>query len=200
MKIRIEDLGEPELEFGKQISGTDPKVMLPKGGPLGTSLETGVKPIQLGLVCLPGEELAVRRWFDSMHKLLLNDESNARRFHEFPGVEKAFRCRFEIPNHFVVHLKQPQYDLALSRASRERFESLLKLYGDAIKSLFGDSRPACVLVCFPEDVADLRITNPRLSYEERTLLEELQREDEAEQMSLFEPTEDQKRLASELLP
>jgi len=170
--------------------------MLPKGGPLGTSSETSVKTIQLGLVCLPGEEFAVRRWFDSIHKPLLNDESNARRFREFPGVEKAFRCRFEIPDHFVVRLNQPQYALALTRAPAKRFESLLKLYGDAIKSLFGDSHPACVLVCFSEDVADLRITNPRLSYEERTLLEELQREDEAEQMSLFEPTEDQKRLAA----
>jgi len=47
------------------------------------------KTIQLGLVCLPGEEFAVRRWFDSIHKPLLNDESNARRFREFPGVEKA---------------------------------------------------------------------------------------------------------------
>jgi hypothetical protein len=200
MKIKVEDLGEPELVFGNRISGRDPKVMLPEGGPLEASAETSVKTIQLGLVCLPSEESAVRRWFDSMHKPLLNDESNARRFREFPGAEKAFRCRFEILDHFVVRLHQPQYDLALTRASGERFESLLKLYGDAIKSLFGDSHPACVLVCFPEEVAALRITNARLSYEERSLLEELQREDQAEQMSLFEPTEDQRRLASELLP
>jgi hypothetical protein len=117
--------------------------------------ETGVKTVQWGLVCLLSEESAVRRWFDSMHKPLLNDESNARRFREFLGVDKAFRCRFEIPNYFVVRLNQPQHDLALTRAPGERFENLLKLYGDAIKSLFGDSHPACVLVCFPEEVAEL---------------------------------------------
>src|SRR5262249_34467104 len=161
MRIRIADLGEPELEFGHGIAGREPKVMLPQGGPLGSTADMGVQTIRLGLVCLPGEESAVRRWFDSMHKPLLNNESNARRFREFPGAEKAFRCRFEIPSHFVVRLNQHQYDLALTRTSGERFERLLKLYGDAVKSLFVDARPACVVVCFPEEVATLRITNPR---------------------------------------
>jgi hypothetical protein len=53
MRIRVEDLGEPELEFGHRISGRDPKAMLPEGGPLGSSTETGVQTIRLGL--LPAE-------------------------------------------------------------------------------------------------------------------------------------------------
>ncbi|MCI0390767.1 MAG: hypothetical protein MOB07_18635 [Acidobacteria bacterium] len=200
MKIRIEELGEPELEFGGRSSGINPKLALPDQGPLKASGEKGVRTISLGLVCLPSEEKAVRRWFELMHKPLLNNESNVRRFKEYPGAEKALHCRYEIPDQFVVRLNPQQHEIALARSGSEKFESLLNLYSEAIKSLFSDPRPACILVCFPEEVAALRVTNPRLSYEERMVLERLQREEEAEQMSLFEPTEDQKKLAGELLP
>jgi hypothetical protein len=96
MKIRIEELGEPELEFGGCSSGINPKLSLPDQGPLKASGEKGVRTIPLGLVCLPSEEKAVRKWFELMHKPLLNNESNIRRFKEYPGAEKALHCRYEI--------------------------------------------------------------------------------------------------------
>lgn len=200
MKIKIENLSEPKLEFGDQTTGINPKEVLPKAGPVGAAAEKTPKIIRLGLVCLPSEETAVRQWFETLHRPLLNDESNVRRFREFPGAAKALRCSFEIPDQFVVRLNPTQYVLALSKSPQDCFDRLLQLYGDAVKSLFSDVRPDCVLVCFPEDVATLRITNPKLSYEERRALERLQEEDSADQMSLFEPTEDQQKLAAELLP
>src|SRR5207248_7958391 len=64
--------------------------------------------------------------------------------------------------------------------------------------LFGDVRPDCILICLPEQIADLRISNPRLSLREREALERLQREEEAEQMTLFQPTPEELRAAEDL--
>jgi hypothetical protein len=200
MKMRIEDLGEPALEFGQRVLSQDPKRGLSDAGPFASTYIAGTKQIQLGLVALPSEIDHVRRWIERMHKLLLDDESNALRFSVFPGLEKTFRCQLHLPDNFIRQLDEKQYEISVSRPPHQRFESLLKLYGGAIKSLFTDQHPDCILVCFPEEVATLRISNPKLSERERLALERLQQEEEAEQLSLFEPTEEDKRLAAELLP
>jgi hypothetical protein len=200
MKMRIENLEEPDLEFGQGAVGKNPRTVLPHNGPLSSTYEEGVKTFQLGLVALPSEVTAVRDWVRRMHQPLLTPESNAMRFAEFPGVGPAFHCRFEIPQHFVRELNADRVAIALVRSPQDRFEELLKLYSDKITSLFTDPHPDCILVCFPEDVATLRITNPRLTLKERLVLERLQQEDEVVQQSLFEPTADEKRIAAELLP
>src|SRR5262249_32529232 len=56
----------------------------------------------------------------------------------------------------------------------------------------------CILVCLPDEIADLRISNPRLSMREREALERLQREEEQEQMVLFQPTPEELKAAEEL--
>jgi hypothetical protein len=200
MKVRIEDLGEPELEFGQGETDKEPKRILPLAGPFASGLDIEPKVIQLGLVALPSEIAAVRRWFDRMHSPLLSQESNARRFREFPGVPKALRCRFEIPQQFIRKLNQRQYELIASRNPNQRFEGLLKLYTDTIKTLFEDRRPDCVLVCFPEEVASLRVTNPHLTYHEQRVLEKARDEEDSAQGLLFEPTAEERQAAAELLP
>ena len=200
MKISIEDLGEPELEFGQGELHNDPKRVLPVVGPFASELELESKVIRVGLVALPSEVAAVHRWFEKMHSPMLGHESNALRFREFPGVPKALRCRFEIPDKFVRRLDRNRYDLISTRNAHERFEELLKFYADAIKTLFEDQRPDCVLVCFPEEVAALRVSNPLLSYVERRVLERVREEEESAQGLLFEPTAEERRASAELLP
>lgn len=200
MKIRIEDLGEPELEFGRGARGVDPKYLFPRVGPFDSTFESGTKIIPLGLVALPSEIDAVRRWFTRMRQPLVNNETNAQRFREYPGVERAFRCHFEIPDRFIRRLNQRDYDLINARSPHDRFTEMLKLYSAAIKSFFTDPHPACVLVCFPEELAAFRINNPKLTYKEQLLLERLQKEEDDHQLSLFESTDDEKKLAAELLP
>src|SRR5258708_7353968 len=58
----------------------------------------------------------------------------------------------------------------------------------AFQSLFGDVRPDCIIVCLPDELADLRISNPKLSEVERAVLERLQEEEESQQYSLFQPS------------
>lgn len=200
MKMRIEDLGEPDLEFGNAAFGKDPKRMLADSGPFGVDPREGNSTIKLGLVGLPTEVPLVLAWLRQMHSLLLEDESNIRRFHEFPGVEKSFRCKFVIPDAFVRELDQNEFDICMAQSSNVRFEKLLELFGAAVRSLFSDKHPDAILVCFPEDVAQLKVSNPKLSHKEQRILERLQREEEEQQYELFEPTPEEKKAAAELLP
>lgn len=200
LRVKVIHIDEPRLEFGQGLAHVDPKCGLAEAGPFASTFESATKKVDLGLVGLPAEVDPLRRWIERMHRPLLSQETNALRFREFPGAESAFRCRFELSDRFIQRLDEHHYHLLLERPSPERFTGLLRLYADAIKVLFLDHRPDCVLVTFPEAVALLRVTNPRLTYKERLLLERLQQEEEEEQLSLFEPTEDDKRLAAELLP
>src|SRR3546814_16046805 len=63
--------------------------------------------------------------------------------------------------------------------------------------MFGDVRPDCIVVCLPDEAADMRISNPRLSAREREALERLQREEAQEQLSLFQPTPEELKPAED---
>jgi len=198
LKLRISPIAEPDIEVGGRVIGKEPKLILPEGGPLGSIFFNGVKPIPLGLVVLPSNKARLVEWMDAMHTLLLDDESNAQRFRAFPGDEKALRARFEL--RFVRELDEDRFNLALQRPSDKKFEELLEIYIESIRSLFIDQGPACILVDFPEEVATLRISNPKLTFAEQRALERLQAEEDDRQLDLFEPTTEEKKAASELAP
>jgi hypothetical protein len=198
LKLRIKVLTEPEIEGGHGELGTEPKLILPQGGPFGSIYDRMIKTIPLGLVCLPENKELIQMWIESMNNLLLDDETNVKRFREFPGTAIAFHARFEV--RFVRELDDEKFKVSLERSAPERFAGLLDLYSEAIKSLFIDQGPPCILVDFPEVVANLRINNPRLTFAEQRVLEKIQAEDEDRQYELFEPTEEEKKAAKELAP
>lgn len=197
MKIRVTQIPEPKLHFGENFTTVDPKEGFSRGGPFFAQQN---KEIRLGLVALKSEVAPIKRWIERLQRPILSEESNALRFKEYPGADAAFRCRFELPDRFIQPLDEGKYALIMANQPYERFLNLLTLYEDSIKSLFHDQHPDCILVSFPEEVATFRITNPRLSYEERAVLERLKQEEEDNQLTLFEPTEEERRLAAELMP
>ncbi len=126
-------------------------------------------------------------------------EKSAHRYRDWPGAARAIGATFSVEDRFVRPLDQDRLNLALRRTSPSaKFEELLDLFDARIQSLFGDVRPDCIIVCLPDEIADLRISNPRLSAKERELLERIQREEEQEQMSLFQPNAEELRAAEEL--
>src|SRR5262249_42895333 len=148
--------------------------------------EGPVQVIKLGLVCLAEELSPIRQWFTRMHKPLPSRERNGHRYRPFPGMETTLRHRLEIPDRFVRIIDQDRYKEALASASPiRRFDALLDLHARAVTSLFGDERPACVLVAFSEELAEFRISNPRLTERERRALELLKGKEETRQMDLF---------------
>lgn len=138
-----------------------------------------------------------RTWNDSC--VAIAREKSARRYPNWPGAAQAFGVTFVIEDRFVRAVDEERLNLALHRTSAvEKFDELVELFDARIQSFFGDARPDCIIVCLPDELADLRISNPRLSTREREALERLQREEEQEQMSLFQPTPEELKAAEEL--
>src|SRR6266700_5996455 len=112
MKIEIQILPEPMLEFGGNKRGESPKQMLPKAGPFLVGQGDGVVTIPLGLIAPKAEVPRVMTWFEKMKRLLVSNESNALRYPRFPGIETTLRARFEFVPRFVLTLEK-ELDLAL---------------------------------------------------------------------------------------
>jgi hypothetical protein len=195
MKIDVHVLPEPKLEFGSGTIGENPKTALPASGPFLPAPDGSARRISLGLVAPVAEISHILAWFDRMETLIVSDETNAQRYPAFPGVERVLRCRFLIEDRCIVRLDEPRLRIALASSGNRLFHELLDLYQDAISSLFVDSGPDCILVQFSEEIANLRIVNPSLSQKERRALERLREEEQAEQLSLFEPTPEEMKVA-----
>ena len=126
-------------------------------------------------------------------------EKSARRYRDWPGARQVFGATFVADDRFIRPLDDDRLNLAFHRAApSERFDELLDLFDSRIQGLFGDTHPDCIIVCLPDELADLRISNPKLSAKECEILERLQREEEQEQMSLFQPTPEEMKAAEEL--
>ncbi len=200
MNIRVTDLGEPRLEFGRGQLGASPKDLLPVAGPFLPSPRAPGTAIRLGLVSLPAEVEPIHRWFDRLRHLIVSEESNALRYPPFPGTRGVIGEDFAIDPRATVRLRPQEYHLALARSGAERFNGLLDLYAEAVASLCTDYKPECILVQFPEEVAELRIENPALSFEQKQALRQMKAEEESDQLSLFGAGAEARRDVEDLVP
>jgi hypothetical protein len=196
LTIKIECLREPELLFGHSVTGVEPRRVMTKAGAVDSA---SGEELSIGLVG-PAEDIAIARaWLPQLNTVAIACEKNAKRYRDWPEAQKALGVRFAVDDRFVRPLDTERLALALNRTlPSEKFEDLLDLFDAKIQGLFGDVRPDCIIVCLPELIADLRISNPRLSLPERVALERLQNEEEQEQMALFQPTPEELRAAEDL--
>ena len=196
VKIKIECLPEPELLFGGKTKGVDPRRSMAVAGPVD---ETRARDVRLALIG-PTEEINLaRRWLPRLNSMSVARERNARRYRDWPGAPRALGVSFLVEDRFVRSLDDERLAHARGRSSpTERFEELLDLYDARIQTLFGDNRPDCIIVCLPDEAADMRISNPRLSLQERHALEHLQREEEQDQLLLFQPSPEELKAAEDL--
>jgi hypothetical protein len=195
-KIKIECLREPALQFGNGEQGVEPRLVMARTGAADVQ-ET--RDIRIGLVGAPADVALARSWLSRLNGVAIAREKSAHRYRNWPGARKAFGANFIVDDRFVRPVDDERLTLALQQSSPSRmFEDLLDLFDARIQSLFGDIRPDCIVVCLPDEAADLRISNPKLSLREREILERLQREEEQDQMSLFQPTPEELKAAEEL--
>lgn len=196
MDIKIECLPEPLLVFGSGKVGVDPRSMMTRSG---AADKIQGRDIQIGLVGAVAEIEIAKKWLTRLNMMAAAHEKNGRRFPDWPGAKHVFGVSFVIEDRFVRMVDQQRLDEMLHSAAQvERFEGLLDLYDAKVQGLFGDVRPDCIIVCLPDELADLRITNPRLSEVERMVLEKLQEEEEGQQYSLFQPSPEELSAAEEL--
>lgn len=196
MQISIECLPEPRLFFGSDHMGVEPRRQLTSYGP--PDAKAG-REIILGIVGFQNDVHAVRTWLGRFRNFSPAHEGNAGRYRDWPGAQKALKANFVTPDRFVRRLDDNRFPQNLKRSeSAEKFEELLDVVDAKVQGLFGDIRPDCIVVCLPDEIADLRVQNPSLSLTERRALEQLQAQEEEEQLNLFQPSPEELKAAEEL--
>jgi hypothetical protein len=184
--MKIKCLPEPEVQFNNGRLDVDPRRALASSGPVD---HRGQRSFRLGLIGLGWDVAAARGWLRDMNLYRPAKEKNARRFRDWPGVEKALKVKFEVDEEFVRVIDGGKFDhYFCAPFSGDDFEALVELFEGPISSMFGDVRPDCIVVCVPDELGDLRVENPGLSAKERRALQILKREEENAQFDLFAPT------------
>jgi hypothetical protein len=143
--IKIECLREPELLFGRRMTGVEPRRIMARAG----AVDHGNgEELSVGLVG-PAEDIAIASaWLPRLNKLGTAREKSARRYRDWPGAPKALGVTFVVDERFVRPIDPDRLALALSRISpSDKFDELLELFDARLQGLFGDVRPDCILVC-----------------------------------------------------
>lgn len=196
MDIKIECLPEPELLFGRAVRGLEPRRILSVAGPLDGGRR---QELQLALVGLPGDIQAAKGWINRLNTYIPATEGNSLRFRAWPGAPQAVGARLVVQEKFMRPIDESRVAMAMQRLrSGNGFDELLELFDGRIHGLFGDSGPDCIVVCLPDDIADLRIHNPGLTEQERRALDQLRKEEEEGQLLLFQPSPEELRIAEDL--
>lgn len=196
MKVKIECLREPKLAFGFGTTGLEPRRCLAKAGPVDAGK---LHEVRLALVGPAADVEAARAWLSRLNSFMPAVEGNSARYPNWPGAPSALGVRFLLEDRFIRHIDPARLNLAIQKGlARDGFEDLLDLFDGRIQGLLGDGSPHCIVVCLPEEIADLRIENPGLTPEERRALEQLRAEEESDQLGLFHPTPEELKAAEEL--
>lgn len=196
LPLKIDVLPEPELEFANAARDVDPRRGLGAHGPVD---DRGLRNIRLGLIGLPDDVEAAKAWLNRLRQFIPAFEGNANRFRDWPGLEDALNCKFEVEEGFVRTIESSVYNTLFRDAlTGKSFNELVELFDGRISSLFGDDSPDCILVCIKPELGDLRVENPGLTPEERRALEILRAEEESDQLALFQPSPDELRAAEVL--
>src|SRR5262245_37625379 len=196
LPLKIDVLLEPELEFANGARDVDPRRGLAASGPVDNR---GLRTVRLGLVGLPDDIDAVRLWLKRLDQFTPAYESNSNRFRDWPSLEKALNCRFEVDNRFIRPIEAGVYNTLFRDAlTGKSFSELVELFDGRVSSLFGDDAPDCIVVCIKPELGDLRVANPGLTPEERKALEVLRAEEESDQLALFQPSPEELKAAEAL--
>ena len=158
-----------------------------------------IHEVRLAIVGPADDVAAARTWLDRLNRFMAAREGNSKRYPDWPGAPSALGVRFVIEERFIRPDDSARLNLAIQKGlTRDGFEDLLALFDGRIRGLLGDGGPDSIIVCLPEDIADLRVANPGLTPEERRALEHIRAEEESDQLGLFHPTPEDLKAAEEL--
>jgi hypothetical protein len=199
LKLEVQDLPPPLLEFGADGQYTDPKVGLEQAGPFSLRFGSAHKSqIRIGMVGTSEQIEQAEAWFSRCHQLIVSDHANRAMYPDFPGFHDVFRSTLELGARWHVTLDSVEVNTSLKLPPQERFPAILNLYSRGLERLAnGDVRPDVTVCCLPGDVVQASGTIDRvLTAQERREIHRSQ-SGPSVQMSLFpdwEPTEVEENL------
>ena len=151
LTLDVTELVTPKLEFGDpSATFSDPRIGLSEVGPL--SMRFGQKnQVRLGLVG-PDNMLSLAwKWFHRCQKSIETGRPDTNMYVEFPGFEKAFHSELALHHSWCANIEQ-DIAVALTRSGRDRFESVLRVYSEAVERLTNQHRLDLVVCCLPSEV------------------------------------------------
>lgn len=188
MKLRIEHLDDPVLEFGEG-EATDPKEGLRAAGPF--SLRLGAahqREVRLGLVGTEAAVAATRAFFVRARSGVGSESTNKMLFPDFPGFAQSFRSELVIDDRLDAKIDAVELSQVLAKPPLTAFEGALELFSDAISMVASrDFRPHVVVCCLPDDLlARCRVVDVKLTAEQRKAIRRRKQEAASGQTSLLE--------------
>jgi len=198
IKIEVQQLPSPTLEFGGAGEFSDPKVGLREAGPYDLRFGAAHRDhVKIGLVG-PRELLKdARRWFERCEKYIPSGSDRTIQRPGFPGFKEIFRGTLLLDDHWTIDVEGHRDNLAEALSKSEplqRFDHVLDLYAAAVERLadLEMNKPDVVLCCLPTEVITkcFSVTR-RLSHQEKAAAKALKNRSESRQLSLFDLLEDQ---------
>ena len=98
LNIKIECLPEPELLFGSNEPGVEPRRIMAKHGAADESVPNNIR---IGLVGPAAEVQLARRWLPRLNNMAIAREKSARRYRDWPGAQQVFGVSFVVEDRFV---------------------------------------------------------------------------------------------------
>lgn len=188
MKLRVEHLEDPILEFGEG-EATTPKEGLRDSGPF--SLRLGAahqREVRLGLVGTEASVAATRAFFLLARSGVASESTNKALFPDFPGFDQAFRSDLVLDERLNANVDAAELARVLASPPLAAFEGALGLFANAISTVAArDFRPHVVVCCLPEDLlARCRVVDVKLTAEQRNAIKRRKAEAASGQTSLLE--------------
>ncbi len=126
LNIRIECLPEPNLLFGTNEKGVEPRRVMAKHG---AADKSAPRELRIGIVGPAAEVQIACAWLPRLNRMAIAREKSARRYPNWPGAQQAFGVTFVIEDRFVRAVDEERLSLALHRSSpSEKFDELLELF------------------------------------------------------------------------
>ena len=166
IQIHLQELPEPQLEFGGPGEFTDPKIGLKEAGPYDLRFGNARNSeIRVGLVGTPAMLIKARNWFNLCKESIKSTMPNLTQYPNFPGFQSIFRSSLTLNSRWETTINQEELNTAVKQKNNaDAFEAVLTMYSSAIKRLANleFSKPLVVVCCLPEEVIDRcwSITNP----------------------------------------
>jgi hypothetical protein len=153
LKIEVEQLSEPRLEFGNG-EAVAPKPGLLTCGPY--SLQLGAAhpaAVRLGLVGPPPTLKAARGFITRLDGSVASAKANQQLFPDFPGFNAALHADLINDPVLDAPLKVAELESALTANGDNAFHRVLDLYRQGVRHLTErDVRPDVIVCCLPAEV------------------------------------------------
>ena len=159
LNLSIKWLTPPELQFGGDLSYSDPKVGLSHAGPFDLNFgEARKKHIKVGIVGSQEMIDLTKMWISRcMEPILATGKTNLL-YRSFPGFERTFHSTIVFDENWVARIdgeKGDELGSALAEGNPfRRFDKVLNVYTNALNNLAGldSSRPDVVILAISSEV------------------------------------------------